>query len=129
MVLRRALLAFIFIVFLGLPGCYMTPVRHLASDVGLLKIGVSTQEDVLVYLGEPDEKVDLGDGKQQWLYVDVDKAFYQKTPFIGKYFGDPDIMRARVVFTDQIVTDCSYQMTDDAEKGWSRDFSWQEKEE
>ena len=129
MELRRTLFAIILGITLVLPGCYMTPVRHLASDVGLLKIGVSTQEDVLLYLGEPDGKVDLGNGKQQWLYVDVDKAFYQKIPFVGKYFGDPDVVRARIVMTENIVTDCSFSMADDAEKSWSQEFSWQKKEE
>lgn len=129
MKLQRTLLAFIFGISLLLPGCYMTQVRHLASDVGMLQIGVSTQDDVLVFLGEPDERKDLGGGKQQWLYADVDKAFYQKIPFVGKYFGEPDRMLARVVLTDNIVTECSYKMIDDAEKSWSEDFSWQEKEE
>ena len=27
-------------------GCYITPVRHLAADVSLLKVGESTAEDV-----------------------------------------------------------------------------------
>ena len=40
----------------GISGCYINPVRHLASDAALLKVGESTKEDVLVFLGEPDEQ-------------------------------------------------------------------------
>jgi hypothetical protein len=126
---RLKVILFILGLALTLSGCYMTPVRHLASDVGLLKIGVSTREDVLVYLGEPDEEVDLGNGRQQWLYKDVEKGFFEKLPLIGQYLGNPEIMKAQVILTNNIVTECTYQATDDDEMGWSRDFSWQKKED
>ena len=126
---RRKFIFFILSLTLTLSSCYMTPVRHLASDVGLLKVGVSTKEDVLVYLGEPDEQVDLGNGRQQWLYHDVEKGFFESLPLIGQYLGDPEIMKAQVILTNNIVTDCSYQATDEDEMAWSRDFSWQKNED
>ena len=37
-------------------GCSNKPVRHLASDASLVKKGVSTKEDVLTFLGDPDAR-------------------------------------------------------------------------
>lgn len=108
-------------------GCYTEPVRHLASDVALLKVGTSTKEDVLIYLGNPDDQQDLGGGMEKWLYEDTDTTLLEKTPVLGKHIGSPERRRAIVTFVNNIVTECIYSSSDEDDMDWSKDYSWQEK--
>ncbi len=68
---------------LALSGCYNKPVRHLASDAALLKIGKSSSEDVLIYMGDPDEQKVLADGVEKWLYKKEQRTFFEKIPYVG----------------------------------------------
>lgn len=110
-----------------LGGCYTTPVRHLASDIALLQVGKSTQEDVIVFLGEPDEQQVVGEGVQKWLYNEKNKGLLQKTPLIGSKLGSPEIYQVVVTLKNGIVSACDYSYTDESDMRWSKDFSWQEK--
>ena len=111
-----------------LSGCYITPVRHLAADIALVQVGQSTREDVLIFLGDPDDQKDLGSGAEKWLYTQKKKSGAEKAPLVGKYFGSPEINRVVITFTNGIVTDSTFSSMDKDELDWADDFSWQKKD-
>lgn len=111
-----------------LSGCYITPVRHLAADIALIQVGQSTREDVLIFMGDPDEQQVQGDGVEKWLYIQKKKRGAEKTPLVGRYLGSPEVNRAVITFTNGIVTDTIFSSEDKDDLGWSEDFSWQEKD-
>ena len=117
---------FIAVALATLSGCYNAPVRHLASDVGLLKVGVSTEEDVLVFLGEPDEKQELESGVETWLYRDKQMTLLEKAPLVGKRLGSPEYQLAMVTITNKIVTKVLYSSSDADDMDWADDYPWQE---
>lgn len=123
--IRYVLLALVLLA--GVSGCYVDPVRHLASDAALLKVGESTREDVLIYLGEPDEQQEVGEGAEKWLYREKEMSFMEKTPLVGKHIGSPEYHVVVVTLRNGIVTDCIYSSSDEDETGWAKDFSWQKK--
>lgn len=108
-------------------GCYHKPVRHLASDAALIKVGESTSEDVLIYLGDPDEQKSLADGVEKWLYKKKDMSFFERIPYGGKYIGAPAYSQVVVTLENGVVTDCRYSLSDEDDTEWADDFSWQEK--
>lgn len=120
----------IFIMLLAafsLSGCYITPVRHLAADIALVQVGQSTREDVLIFLGDPDEQQVLGDGVEKWLYMQTKLSTVEKTPLVGKYFGAPEVNRVLITFTNGIVSDSVFSSSDKDELDWADDYSWQKK--
>jgi len=118
----------VMVALVTLAGCYTTPVRHLSADVALLKAGQSTEEDVLVFLGDPDEQKELAGGVEKWLYHDKKITFFQKTPWVGKYLGAPEYQNVVVTITNKIVSNVSFSSSDDDDLDWADDFSWQKKE-
>ncbi len=114
------------LVFL-LAGCYNTPVRHLASDVGLLKIGESSRDDVLTYLGQPDKQIVLNDGTEKWLFKEYESSLAKSTPIVNKYFGPKDYGSVVVILKNDVVVDCIFDAYDHDEMDWADDFKWQEK--
>lgn len=110
-----------------LSGCYITPVRHLAADIALVQVGQSTREDVLIFLGDPDDQQVLGKGVEKWLYIQTKTSTAEKTPFLGKYFGTPEVNRVFVTFTNGIVTDSVFSSNDEDELDWADDYPWQKK--
>lgn len=124
---RSVLFLFLLFSFFAISGCYIKPVRHLASDVGLLKVGSSTQEEVLIFLGEPDNQQEMGDGVEKWLYEDEEKTLLEKTPFVGKHLGAPEYHRVVITLTNGIVTDSVYFSSDEDDLDWADDYSWQGK--
>jgi len=115
------------LTFFALAGCYTTPVRHLAADAALLQAGKSTQQDVIVFLGDPDEQQVLGEGVEKWLYKEKDTSFFEKTPLVGPYLGAPAHNQVVVTFRNGIVTESVYSYSDKDDLDWANDFSWQEK--
>lgn len=108
-----------------LSGCYITPVRHLAADIALVQVGQSTREDVLIFLGDPDEQRVQSEGNEKWLYTQKKKRGAEKTPFVGKYLGSPEINTVVITFTNGIVTDTKFSSDDKDDLDWADDFSWQ----
>jgi hypothetical protein len=108
-------------------GCYTKPVRHLASDIALLQVGKSTREDVVVFLGEPDEQQELGEGVQKWLYREKNMSLLQKTPLVGSKIGAPEFNQVVVTLRNGVVSACDYSYSDEDDMDWAKDFSWQEK--
>ena len=111
-----------------LSGCYHKPVRNLASDAALIKVGQSTRDDVLAFLGEPDEQQVVGKGVEKWLYREKTATNLESAPMVGKYFGSPQIGRVVVTLEGDRVVDCAYDAHDDDDTDWANDFSWQDKE-
>ena len=111
---------------IGLVGCYMKPVRHLASDVALVQVGKSTKEDVTIYLGEADDIAQDKEGRELWHYRDLNTNLLQKAPLVGKSFGSPEIVHVVVTFTGGLVSSCDFSLSDADDLSWAKDFSWQE---
>ncbi len=127
-ILYRLLLILALVPIIGtISGCYNTPVRHLAADVSLLKIGESTAEDVLIFLGPPDAQQELTDGVEEWSYNDAEISLIEKTPIIGKHIGSPTYRRVVVTITNNLVSDVVYSATDEDDMNWADDYGWQEK--
>ena len=116
-----------FLAFFTLTGCYTQPVRHLASDIALLQVGKSTREDVLVYLGDPDEQRAEGEGVEKWLYREKDSNLLQKTPLVGSRLGSPTFNQVVVTLRNGVVAACDYSYADEDDLDWAKDFSWQKK--
>lgn len=108
-----------------LSGCYITPVRHLAADIALVQVGQSTREDVLIFMGDPDEQQVNGENVERWLYTQKKKSGMEKTPLVGKYLGSPEINTAIITFTNGIVTDTLFSSEDKDDLDWADDYSWQ----
>lgn len=118
---------FLIAITLLVGGCYSKPVRNLASDAALIKVGRSSSDDVLTYLGEPDEQEVVGNGVERWLYREDTASKLEKAPLVGKYFGSPTVGRVVITFKDNRVIECSYDAHDADESRWEDDFSWQKK--
>ncbi len=99
-------IALFFIIVLE--GCQSKHVQHLASDVCLLSPGVTKQE-VLTYLGVPNERRLNEQGNEIWLYFQVHKSFLRKTPFIGDKLGDENYDMVTVTFFNEAVSTCIYR--------------------
>ncbi len=110
-------------------GCYNKPVRHLASDAALIKIGESSRSDVLTFLGEPDEQVTLGKGMEKWVFTEYENSALKAAPVVGKYFGEPDYGTVTVILKDDVVVDCIYGAWEYDSQTWKNDFDWQEKQQ
>lgn len=123
---RRFLILCAAALLLG--GCYNKPVRNLASDAALIKSGQSTRDDVLTFLGEPDDQKVVGKGVEKWLYKEETTSVLGKAPLVGKYLSSPGYGRVVVTLKGDTVIDCSYDAHDAGEDGWAHDYSWQEKE-
>ena len=107
--------------------CADKPVRHLASDASLVKPGVSTQEEVLTYLGDPDAQQMVSDTTERWIYYEELRSTMQKTPYLGKFFGAKGYSQIVVTFEGDVATDCRFSSFDSDEYDWSDDYTWQEK--
>jgi len=127
MVVRKVLYVVLLALMLAVSGCYTKPVRHLAADVALLQEGKSTAEDVRIFLGDPDERREGENGEETWVYKEERKSFMEKTPYVGSYFGTPELRKVIVLFKDGIVVKSKFISSDEDDLDWSKDFSWQDK--
>ncbi len=115
------------LVSLFVSGCYNRPVRHLASDVSLIKVGQSNREDVLVYLGEPDVQRMVSATLEEWVYVEEKESLYQQAPVVGKAFSADGYNKIVVTLDGELVVGCRFSAFEKDELDWSDDFSWQKK--
>ena len=122
----RIMLCLLTAVFV-LTGCYNKPVRHLSSDAAMLEIGKSSNEDVLIYLGDPDEQDVVADGVEKWLYKKKDMSLLERIPFAGRFIGSPEYSQVVVTIDHGIVTDVGFSQSDEDDLDWADDYSWQEK--
>lgn len=98
-----ALLAF------TMAGCYHQPVQHLCSDVCLLLPGKTTQQQVIAYLGTPDQRRLVPGKGETWIYYQVNKSFLRKMPLVGKKMGEEHYDVVTVTFQGNVVRTCAYR--------------------
>lgn len=123
----RTLVCLALLVLLG--ACTGSPVRHLASDAALIKPGVSTRDEVLTYLGDPDSRQTISDTAERWVYYEERQSTLQQAPYLGKLFNAKGYEQIVVTLEGDSVVDVGYSSFDADEYGWSEDFGWQEKRE
>ena len=102
-------------LFMGIGGCAKKNVRHLASDVCLVNPEQSTKEQVLAYLGLPDEQYELAEGGEIWVYYDEEKTVLRDTPYIGEKIGEKNYETVKVTFKGDIVQTCVYRLLTEEE--------------
>ncbi len=96
-------------LLLGLAGCAKKNVRHLASDVCLVSPEKTSKEQVLAYLGQPDQQYEMADGGETWIYYDAKKSALRGTPYIGDKIGEKKYEMVKVTFAGQIVQTVIYR--------------------
>lgn len=105
-------------------GCYNKSIRHLASDASLIKVGVSTRNDVLTYLGEPDGQRVLGDGREEWVYVEEQPSNLQRAPMVGGFFEGDGYDKVFIVLENNVVQSCQFREFADDEFDWAEESPW-----
>ena len=107
----RLTLSFLsFLVLFALCGCFNSkPVRHLSSDVCLLIPNMTTKEEVLKLIGQPNQRLTTQQGQEIWYYYDAKKSLLRKTPYVGDKLGDENFDLVTVTFTGGRVVTCAYR--------------------
>lgn len=123
---RFAALLTVVLLFMAMPGCYNHPVRHLASDVGLIKAGETTRQEVLALLGDPDSTRMVSATTEEWIYHDEDKSLLQKTPVVGGAFSSKGYKMVVLTLNGDLVTAARYDAYDKDEFDWQGDYKWQD---
>jgi len=99
---RLVSLLFLLILSLSLSGClHKRPVRHLASDVSLIILNQTSQKEILTIMGYPEKKKSIDESQEEWLFYQINKSFWRRTPLIGKKIGQADYDVAIIKFKDQ----------------------------
>ncbi|MFH2123115.1 MAG: hypothetical protein ABIJ50_06505 [Pseudomonadota bacterium] len=122
---RFAVLSISILFLITLSGCYNHPVRHLASDVGLIKPGETTRQEVISLLGDPDSTRMVSAATEEWTYYDEDKSLLQKTPVMGGAFSSKGYNSVVLLLNGDIVTSARYGSYDKDEFDWQDDYRWQ----
>ncbi|MBW6520626.1 MAG: hypothetical protein K0A99_06390 [Desulfoarculaceae bacterium] len=123
---RRAVLLTAVLLLMVIPGCYSHPVRHLTSDIGLVKVGVTSRQEVISLLGEPDSTRMVSATTEEWTYYQEDKSLLQKTPGVGSMFSAKGYKTVVLTLEGDIVTATRYGAYDKDELDWQDDYTWQE---
>jgi hypothetical protein len=113
--LQAISLVILALLFMGMAGCAKKNVRHLASDVCLITPDQTSKEQVLAYLGLPDEQYEMADGSETWVYYDVRKTMLRDTPYIGEKIGEQKYEMVKVKFGGDIVQTCVYRLLTEEE--------------
>jgi hypothetical protein len=102
------------VLLLGLllAGCHRQPVRHLSSDVCLLLPGQTTRQEVLAYLGSPDQRRLDTRERETWIYYQANKSLLRKAPYLGEKLGDEQYDVVTVTFEGDLVRTCAYRSFD-----------------
>jgi len=108
-------LAFSVAFFMGMTGCAKKKVRHLASDVCLIAPETTTKEQVITYLGQPDEQYEMAEGGEVWIYYDVKKTALRNTPYIGDKIGEQKYEMVKVTFEGDTVQTSFYRLLTEEE--------------
>ena len=116
----------LFVLSVGLTACSSTPTRHLVSDVAMIKVGTTSQEEVLKLMGDPDSKRMLNAHTEEWVYYEEKAGTLDGTPLLGEVFDPDGYDMVLITFSDDIVKSCHYRGHDDDEFDWQDDYSWQE---
>ena len=96
-------------LMLGMVGCARKTVRHLASDVGLVTPGTTTKQEVVNYLGQPDEEYKMAGNGFLWVYYEAKSSMLRETPYLGEKFGEETYEIVKVTFNGDIVQTIGYR--------------------
>lgn len=77
----------------------------------------TTRQEVLSFLGEPDQKFTATDKTETWLYLKVNKSFAKKLPLLGDKLGEQNYETVTITFTGDLVRTCLYRQFDETEFG------------
>lgn len=110
---------------LAMSGCYNHPVRHLGSDVGLIKAGETTRQEVLSLLGDPDSTRMVSATTEEWMYQEEDKSLLQQAPVVGGAFSAKGVKTVVLTLKGDIVTAARYSDYSKGEFDWKDDYKWQ----
>jgi len=124
-IMRRVLLC-LFASFLLLGGCSGKPVRHLASDASLIKPGVSTRQDVLRYLGEPDGHRTVSADVEEYIYYQDKDGLLRKLPLVGSWADPNGYEMILVTLEGDLVKGCEFRVFNQSDQDWLNDFTWEE---
>ena len=103
-----AIISLSFLIFFA--GCASRSyVRHLASDACLIVPQQSTAKETLSLLGQPDEKRNLSDGTEEWIYFENQKSLLRKMPYLGPKLGYENFDLVIVHVKGEIVSSCTYR--------------------
>ena len=110
---------------LSLSGCSNHPVRHLASDVGMIKPGETTRQEALSLLGDPDSTRQVSASTEEWIYQEEDKSLGQKVPVVGGAFSSKGNKTVVLILKGNIVTAARYGAYEKGALDWKDDYTWQ----
>lgn len=113
-------------LFMALPGCYNHSVRHLTSDVGLIKAGKTTRQEALSLLGEPDSTRMVSAATEEWAYHEEEEALLQKAPLVGGAFSAQGSRTVVLTLDGDIVTAARFVAYDKDEFDWKDDYKWKD---
>ena len=113
-------------VLLLLSGCHSKEVRHLASDASLIKPGVTTLNDVQLYLGEPNGHRTVSPTEVEYVYYEDLPGFMGHTPMVSSWVDAEGYEMIIITLKDNVVTSCEFRTFSEADQGWVDDFTWEE---
>ncbi len=106
---RKTVAPAILLVALALTAaCGGRPTKHLSSDAALLVPAQSTKQEVLAYLGPPDEKEEQAGG-ELWIYRQARPSLLRRTPYVGGALGSEEHDVLTVSFSGDVVSRCVYR--------------------
>lgn len=123
---RFAVLSITLLLFMAMPGCYNRSVRHLTSDVGLIKVGETTRQEALALLGDPDAMRTVDETTEEWTYHEEDRSMLQKAPLVGGAFSSKGYRTVVLTLHGDIVTGARYGAYDKGEFDWKDDYKWKD---
>ena len=121
----RHFLMIAFVVLL-LSGCHSKEVRHLASDASLIKPGVTTLNDVQLYLGEPNGRRTVSPGEVEYVYYEDLPGFMGHTPVVSSWVDAEGYEMIVITLKNNVVTSCEFRTFSEADQDWVDDFTWEE---
>jgi hypothetical protein len=113
------------LVALALSGCHNHPVRHLGSDVSLIKPGVTTRQEAISLLGDPDSTRTISATTEEWTYHEEDKSMLQQAPVVGGAFSSKGYKAVVLILNGNIVAAARYGDYNKHEFDWKDDYTWQ----
>ncbi len=122
----RSTLFMLLFLFLFLGGCHSKQVRHLASDASLIKPGVSTLQDVQRYLGEPDNRREVGPGVTEFVYYEDRAGMFGNMPLVGSMVGPSGYEMIVITLKNEMVTNCEFRTFSESDRQWTKDYTWDE---
>ncbi len=121
----RSLLIILLTCFLFF-GCSSKPVRHLASDAALIQPEVSTLDDVIRFLGQPNGRRTIGAGEVEFVYYEDQPAMFSNAPVVGDWLDKDGYEMIVVTLRDNIVTSCEFRTYKASDRDWADDFTWED---